>query len=363
MGASGYEPEQRVADVNLDLLGRLTEAPGISGREDKIRDVVVEEMRGLVDDLRVDTMGNVIGTKRGSGGPRVMIAAHMDEIGFFVRHVDDKGFLRLQPVGGFDPRVLVAQRVTVHGYDGSAYRGVVQPAAKPIHLLDPSEIKPAKIDELFVDVGLPADQVPSCIEVGDMVTLDRALETSGDCVISKALDDRVGVYVMLEALKALNGHSCEILAVATTQEEVGLRGARTAAFALEPAIAVALDVTLAGDIPGGKPELAVSELRKGAALKVMDSSHLTHPKLLRHVREIADANGIPYQLELLPRGGTDAGAMQLAREGTAAITLSIPTRYVHTVNEMANLGDIAATTRLLARFLEDAGNRTYGYDV
>ncbi|MGH2559735.1 MAG: M42 family metallopeptidase [Thermomicrobiales bacterium] len=349
--------------INLELLKRLCETPGISGREDKIRDVVVAEMRGLVDDLRIDTMGNVIGTKRGNGGPRVMIAAHMDEIGFFVRHVDDKGFLRLQPVGGFDPRVLVAQRVIVHGYDGSTYRGVVQPAAKPIHLLDPSEIKPAKVDELFVDVGLPVEQVRAGIEVGDMVTLDRTLEATTDCVIGKSLDDRVGVFVMIEALRSLERYSCEILAVATTQEEVGLRGARTAAFALEPDIAVALDVTLAGDFPGGKPELAVSELRCGVALKVMDSSHLTHPKLLRHVRDVADANGIPYQLELLPRGGTDAGAMQLSREGTAAITLSIPTRYVHTVNEMANLGDIATTIQLLALFLAEAGNRTYGYDV
>ncbi|MGH2533749.1 MAG: M42 family metallopeptidase [Thermomicrobiales bacterium] len=349
--------------INLDLLKRLCETPGISGREDKIRDVVVAEMRALVDELRVDTMGNVIGTKRGDGGPRVMIAAHMDEIGFFVRHVDDKGFLRLQPVGGFDPRVLVAQRVTVHGYDGNAYRGVVQPAAKPIHLLDPNEIKLPKLDELFVDVGLPVEQVRAGIEVGDMVTLERALESSGDSVVSKALDDRVGLFVMIEALRAITGHTCEILAVATTQEEVGLRGARTAAFALEPDIAVALDVTLAGDIPGGKPELAVSELRGGVALKVMDSSHLTHPKLLRHLRDVADANGIPYQLELLPRGGTDAGAMQLSREGTAAITLSIPCRYVHTVNEMANLGDIDATIQLLARFLEDAGSRTYGYEV
>lgn len=349
--------------INLDLLKRLCETPGIPGREDQVRDLVVSELRGLVDELRVDTMGSVIGTKRGDGGPRVMIAAHMDEIGFFVRHIDDQGFLRLQPVGGFDPRVLVAQRALVHGHDGHVYRGVIQPAAKPIHLLDPSEIKPPKIEELFVDVGLPAAQVKDGIEVGDMVTLDRTLESTADAVISKALDDRVGVFVMIEALRAVQAHRSEILAVATTQEEVGLRGARTAAFALEPDIAVALDVTLAWDLPGGQPELAVSELRKGVALKVLDSSQLTHPKLLRHFRDLAEQNDIPYQLELLPRGGTDAGAMQLARDGTAAMTLSIPTRYVHTVNELASIGDIDATTKLLTRFLEDAGNRDYGYQV
>jgi endoglucanase len=286
----------------------------------------------------------------------------MDEIGFFVRHVDDRGFLRLQPVGGFDARVLIAQRVLVHGR-GGVQRGALQLAAKPVHLLEPGENKPPKLEELFVDIGLPAEEARAAVEVGDMVTLDRTLETAGDCVLSKSLDDRVGLFVMLEALRAAGEHRAEIVAVATTQEEVGLRGARVAAYGVEPDISVALDVTLAMDVPGGQPELAVSQLRQGVALKVMDSSHLTHPKLLEHFRALADRDRIPYQLELLPRGGTDAGAMQQAREGTTAITLSVPTRYVHTVNEMANVGDIEAAIHLLARFIEDAGSREYAYAI
>ena len=347
--------------VNVELLKQICETPGIAGREDRVRAVVVDALRPLVDDLRVDVLGSVVGTKRGDG-PRVMIAAHMDEIGFFVSHIDDNGFLRLQPVGGFDARTLVAQRVLVHGFAGSILRGALQPGTKPIHLLDRDEVKPVKMEELFVDVGLPAEQVRAQIEVGDIVTLDRELEVAGDCVMSKALDDRVGVFVMIEALRAMGQSTAEVVAVATTQEEVGLRGAQTSAFEVQPDIAVALDTTLALDIPGMPAELAITHLGRGVAIKVMDSSHIANPALLRHLRDLAETNGIPYQLEILPRGGTDAGSMQRARGGAAAVTLSIPSRYVHTVNEMASREDIAAAITLLARFLEDAGTRSYGYE-
>jgi endoglucanase len=352
-----------LAGINVELLKRLCEAPGIASREDAVRGVVVDALRPVVDELRVDVMGNVIGVKKGSGGPRVMIAAHMDEIGFLVSHIDDNGFIRLQPVGGFDPRVLVAQRVLVHGFKGGAFRGAVQLAAKPIHLLDPSEIKPPKMEELFVDIGLPVDEVRANVEIGDMVTMDRTLEEVGRCVMSKSLDDRVSIFVMIEAIRAMQGGTAEIVAVATTQEEVGLRGAKTAAFDVAPEIAVALDVTLAMDIPEGKPQNAVTRAGQGAAIKIMDSSHLSHPKLVRHFRDVAERHNIPHQLEILPRGGTDAGAMQLARGGVAAITLSIPTRYIHTANEMAVVSDVEACIQLLARYLEDAGSRRYDYEL
>lgn len=346
--------------VNLDLLKRLCEAPGIAGYEDRVRSIVIDELRPLVDELSVDVMGNVVGVKHGDG-PRVMLAAHMDEIGFFVKHIDDRGFIRLQPVGGFDPRVLEAQRVLIHGNDGNAYRGALQPAAKPIHLLDPADIKPTKLEELFVDVGLSADRVKEIIEVGSMVTLDRTVEIAGDCVIGKAFDDRASVYIMIEAIRAASSVNAELIAVATTQEEVGLRGARTSAHALEPEIGVALDVTLAGDFPGNPAELAVTRLGEGPAIKIMDSSHISHPKLVRHFRDIAEREGISYQLEILPRGGTDAGAMQQSRDGTVAVTLSLPTRYVHTVNEMINQNDLDACVKLLSLYLAEAGTRDYGY--
>lgn len=349
--------------VNFDLLKRLCETPGIPSREEKMRTLVIEELKPLTDSVAMDSMGNVIGIKRGSGGPKVMIAAHIDEIGFLVKFVDDRGFIRLHPVGGWDPRVMVAQRVYVHGFGGQRLLGTLMPAAKPIHVLtDEEKKKNPQIEEFFVDIGLPGDKVRSMVEVGDMVTMARTAEQVGDMVVSKTLDNRVSVFVMIEALRAVGDHKCEIQAVATTQEEVGLRGATTAAYTLEPEIGIAVDITLANDFPGPEDYEHITRLGGGTAIKVMDSSLICHPKLVRHFRDVAEKHGIKYQLEILSRGGTDAGGIQRSRGGVPSFTLSIPTRYVHTVNEMASVSDIEATISLLARFLEVAHTRTYGYD-
>lgn len=348
---------------NFDLLKRICETPGVAGREDAVRALVREEMAGLVDDISIDALGNVIGVKKGQGGPRVLVMAHMDEIGFLVKHIDDRGFLRVQPVGGFDPRVLPAQRVIVHGFGGEQLRGALQISAKPIHLLDPGDIKPPKVDDLFIDLGLSGDEVKSRVEVGDMVTLDRTVERVGNTVMGKSLDDRICVFQMIEALRRLSGPTqAEIIAVATTQEEVGLRGATTVAYHVEAQIVVALDITLAQDIPGGAEQDHVTRLNHGTAIKIMDSSTISNHKLVRHMRDVAEANNIAYQLEILPRGGTDAGAGQRARAGAPAITISIPTRYVHTVNEMASVADVEASINLLARYLEAAHEGSYGFE-
>jgi endoglucanase len=322
----------------------------------------MEELRPITNSVTVDTLGNVIGLKRGSGGPRVMIAAHMDEIGFLVKHIDDKGFIRLQPVGGWDPRSMVAQRVWVHGFAGRSLLGVLMPGTKPIHLQTPEDANKApKIEEFFVDLSLPADEVKALVEVGDTVTMARTCELVGNNVVSKTLDNRVSVFVMIEAVRLVGEHVCDILAVATTQEEVGLRGATTAAHALEPDIGIAVDVTLANDFPGPADHERVTQLGAGPAIKIMDSSLLCHPRLVRHFRDIAQAHGIPYQLEILQRGGTDAGGIQRSRGGVPSFTLSIPTRYVHTVNETSAVADIEASISLLARFLEECHTRRYGY--
>lgn len=350
--------------MNFDLLKRLCECPGISSREEPIRALVTTELNSLGLEVSIDAMGNVIARKPGiEDGPRVMIAAHMDEIGFLVRHIDDQGFLRLQPIGGWDARTMVAQRVHVHGHSGKTLLGALMPAAKPTHLLtDEERNKPPKIEEFFVDVGLPADEVRAMVEIGDPVTMARATERMGNLVVSKTLDDRVAVFIMIEALRAVGEHACEIMAVATTQEEVGLRGAVTAAYALEPDIGIALDVTVANDFPGPPEQDRVSQVGKGAAIKIMDSSLLCHPKLVRHFRDVAEKHSIPYQLEILPRGGTDAGGIQRSRGGVPSFTLSIPTRYLHTVNETAAVADIEACIDLLARYLEEAHTREYGYE-
>jgi len=348
--------------LNFDLLKRICETPGVAGREDAVRALVRDELAGLVDAVSVDALGNVVGVRKGQGGPRVIVMAHMDEIGFLVKHIDDKGFIRIHPVGGFDPRVLPAQRVIVHGFGGEQLRGALQIGAKPIHLLDPGDIKPPKLEDLFVDLGLSGEEVKARVEVGDMITLDRTVERVGNTVMGKSLDDRICVFQMIEALRRLSGlTNAEIVAVATTQEEVGLRGATTAAYHVDAQIAVALDITLAQDIPGGAEQDQITRLNGGAAIKIMDSSTISNYKLVRHLREIADANGIPYQLEILPRGGTDAGAGQRARGGVPAVTISIPTRYVHTVNEMATVSDVDASINLLARYLEKAHEGEYGF--
>jgi tetrahedral aminopeptidase len=342
---------------NFDLLKRLCELPGIAGREDAVRAVVREELAPLVDEISVDALGNVVGVRRGDGprASKVMVAAHMDEIGFLVRHIDDNGFIRLQAVGGFDPSRLPAQRVLVHGASGQVFRGSINVAGKPIHLQAADEVKPPTIDDLFVDISLSGDEVRASVEVGDMVTLERTTERVGDNIMSKALDDRVGLFITLEALRGLSGMAAAVVAVATVQEEVGLRGATTAAFAVEPDVVIALDITPSGDFPGAPEEFVGVRLGQGVALKVMDQSAVADHRLNQRLRRIADAEGIAYQLEILGRGGTDAGAMQRSRGGVPVTALSVPVRYAHTVNETCAIRDIEAAIALLRRFLATAG--------
>lgn len=220
--------------MNLELMKSLTQANGVPSMEDEVRRIVARELKTMTDDVRVDTMGNLIGHVAGSGGPKVAMAAHMDEIGFMVRFIDDSGFIRLQPVGGFDPRTLVAQRVAVHTRNAGALVGTLMPGVKPIHLMTPGDKKDLELTDFFVDLGMKADVVKDKVQIGDMVTLRRDFEEIGDMVISKSLDDRLGVYVMLEAVRAAGSVNAELFPVATVQEEVGLRGATTAAYGIQP---------------------------------------------------------------------------------------------------------------------------------
>lgn len=334
----------------MELLKRLSEAPGVPGREEAIRTIVQEALQGYVDEIEVDRLGNIIARKRGPG-PKVVVAAHMDEIGFFVSHVDEEtGYLRIEPVGGFDARTLIASRVVVHTESGPLL-GLI--GIKPVHILTEEERKKEiRIQDLFVDLGLPGKEVKEKVRVGDPVTLYQSFAEVGELVSGKALDDRVGVYVGIEALRRLRSYTADIYFVGTVQEEVGLRGARTSAFQIAPEIGVALDVTLACDMPGVQPHEQVTKLGKGVAIKLKDSASISHPGLVRFLVKLAEEKGIPYQMEILPRGGTDAGAIQLAREGAAVVTLSVPTRYVHTVVEAAHKKDIEAAIQLLVAFLE-----------
>jgi putative aminopeptidase FrvX len=347
--------------LNEALLKRLIETPGVPGREEKQREIAREELGSLTDEVRTDNLGSVIGTKRGSGGARVMIAAHTDEIGYLVKYIDEKGFLRLQTLGGHDPANMVSQRVLVTTSGGETLRGALQPARKPPHLARGEEQKPPKAEEFFVDLGMDAETVKEEVRVGDFVVMDRTLERVGDNLVGKAMDDRIGVFVMYEALRAMRDHTATIFAVATSQEEVGWRGAAASGSALAPTVVVALDVTLAMDIPGVEAGDEISPLGGGTALTVMDGHSISHPKLVEHLRAIAEREGIAHQMEILPAGGTDAGEVQRMHGGIPAATLSIPCRYVHTPNEMVSRFDVRAAIDLTARYLEEAHAGDYTF--
>ncbi len=342
----------------MELLKMLTQTPGIAGREERIREVVKKEMKEICDEVRSDTLGNLIGLKKGSGSGKIMLAGHMDEIGFLVKHIDEKGYIRLQPVGGFDPRTLMGQRVVVHGKKDLI--GNLAPATSPIHILTEEEKKKQlQIKDFFVDLGLPPERVNDMVEVGDPVTLRQEFVQIGDTYSNKAMDDRVGVLVMLESVRKLSEHQADIYLVATVQEEVGLRGALTSAFGIVPDLGIALDVTLAADYPGGEEPEYVTKLGGGTAIKIMDSASISDHQLVKSLKEIARKEKISHQMEILPRGGTDAGGIQTSQAGVPVATLSVPCRYVHTVNEMVNQKDLEATIDLLASFLSKADPKEF----
>lgn len=337
--------------MNLDLLTELCETPGAPGREERIREVARRELEPLVDEVSVDPLGSLVARRAGGGGPRLMLSAHMDEIGFMVSHVEEGGYLRLLPLGGFDPKTLTAQRVIVHGREDLL--GVL--GTKPVHLMtDEDKRKPPKLDDYFVDVGLPGDRVRELVRPGDVVTRERAMAPLGDLVTCKSLDNRAGLYVMIEAVRALGDHECEVVAVATVQEEVGLRGARVAAARLRPRIGLAIDITLANDGPGAKPHERVTALGEGAAVKVYDTSAIVPREVVDHLVALAQERDIPHQLEVMPRGGTDTRELALSGDGAPAGCVSIPTRYVHQVVEACHPADLDASVALVAAFCETA---------
>jgi endoglucanase len=278
-----------------------------------------------------------------------MLAAHMDEVGFLVKHVDERGFVRVHPVGGIFPKFLGAQRVRIQPADGGApLLGVLY---EPSDLGRPNEeTKVPKVEEFFVDVGPPQ---AARVSVGDAVTMDRALEQSGDRVVAKALDDRIGLFVILEVLRRLPHGRVEVVVVGSVQEEIGTRGAAVAAHRIPKDVAVAVDTTHARDLPGVDAARTIARLEEGVSIKVMDRHQITNAKLLDFVRRVADEREIAYQLEVGLPGGTDAEAIEIAGDGSPSIALSIPCRYPHTASETCDLRDVRATIRLLLAFLEE----------
>jgi len=342
---------------NMDLLKKLCEIPGIPGYEERVQKVVRDELEKITDKVEIDKLGNVIALKKarekGGGKPiKVMLAAHMDEIGFLVSFIDKEGFIRFVPNGGFDPRTLIAQRVVVHGMKDIG--GVI--GSKPIHVLTEEEKKKVpKIKGLFIDVGLEKDEISKIVKVGDFVTLDRNFKELNDKIITaKAFDDRVGIFVMIEALKRIKNCYVDIYAVATVQEEVGVRGAPVSSFYVEPDVGIALEVAIAQDFPGNKEEEMISNLGGGTAIYLLDNRTISNKKLVDFLKKIAKENKIKCQTTIMLGAGTDASAMQRSKSGAPVCTIGIPTRYIHSVVEMCHKEDIENSIKLICKFLENA---------
>jgi putative aminopeptidase FrvX len=338
--------------IDIRLLSEVCKVPGAPGFEKRIRDLILAELKKgkLADEIRIDAIGNVIALKRGkSDKKRTMAAAHMDEIGFIVTHIDDQGFVRFNPLGGFDPKTLSSQRVIVHGKKDLI--GVM--GSKPIHIMSPEErAKNPRLEDYFIDLGMPAREVKKFITVGDSVTRERELIEMGDCVNVKSLDNRVSVYVLLEALKDLKKSrrkpSFDFYAVFTVQEEVGLRGANASALEIQPDFGFGLDTTIAYDTPGAKPEERVTQLGEGAGIKIMDSSTICDYRMVEYLKDTAGKKKIKWQPEILKAGGTDTAALQrLSPGGSIAGAISVPTRHIHQVIEMSNKEDIRSCINLL----------------
>lgn len=351
----------KLKEETFSLLKKLSELSAPSGFESAVADVVISELEKHSDKLWVDSLGNVVALKRGKvGGASVMLAAHMDEIGLFVSYIEDDGFLRVVPIGGVLERALLHQRVLVITRSGKVLKGVI--GLKPPHVVKPEEAqKIPEMKELFVDVGASSREEAEKlgIRVGDVVVFDRTVERlAGDRVTGKAFDDRSGLAAMIKAFQLIEGNEADVYAVATVQEEVGLKGARTAAYAISPNAALALDVTIASDFPGVAKSEQYTRLGKGPAIKVADgrsaSGLITHPEVLNFLIKIAEENKIPYQLEVIPGGTTDASIIALNKEGVPAGAISIPARYIHSPTEVVDLNDIAHSIVLTKLFAEKA---------
>ncbi len=341
--------------MNLELLKHLSEAPGVPGREERVRELLLPHCNKAFDKVNVDAMGNLLARKKAKTkkGPKVLIACHIDEIGFYVKHIDDKGFIRLNKAGGFDTRNLFARRVKIQATSGDDLIGLLNPAGRPIHIArDEDKKKVYEVGEFIVDLCLPADVVKAKVRIGDPVTLVQSFDEIGDCVTGKCLDNRVAAWVVLEAVRKVRNLKYELILAATVQEEVGCRGAGPAAFEVEPDIAIALDTTLCCDTPGIPEDERVTQQGKGVAIKIMDSGSISNRGLVDEFINVAQMRTIPYQLSVLPLGGTDAAPMQRTRSGIRAMTLAIPTRNIHTATESIHKRDLQAAIDLLAAWLE-----------
>lgn len=333
----------------VELLKKLCEAPGVSGDEGKVRDLLKEYVSPHVDEVKVDRIGNLIAYKKGKSSRRkVMLAAHMDEVGFIINNISDDGMLKFRPVGGIDPRILPSKRVKI-GPDGIP--GIL--GIKAIHLQEPGERKNSvKIKQMYIDIGVQnKEQAQKLVNLGDYVVFDSEFVQFGkNNVKGKALDDRVGCAILAELVK--QEFPFDLYACFTVQEEIGLRGAGVAAYHIEPDMAIVVEGTTCSDVVDVDEHLHVTRLGKGPVISIADRTSFGNKELVTKLIETAKANGIPFQIKEGMFGGNDAGAIHVSRGGVATAVVSVPCRYIHSPSSVMNLDDYHNTFKLINEFLK-----------
>ena len=322
----------------IEILEAVNRTHGPSGDEAEVREKIAELAGPHADEIITDALGNLVVRKRGEG-PRVMFAAHMDSIGFVVTHIEKEGFLRVGRLGGVSSKEVA--------YSAVRFKNGVQGVFVPEEKADFSKLK---LDECFIDIGAAnEEEAKKLVQVGDTAVYDGPVRVMRDRVAAPYLDDRMACAVLLAALEQVKESSCDLYMVFTVQEEVGLRGARTAAWWVEPDVGIAVDVTDVDDTPGTEKS-GTTQLGKGAAIKIMDSSVICHPEVVTRLEELAAVEGIPVQRDIMRAGGTDAGAIHTTRMGVKTGGISIPCRYIHTPVETASLSDAETCVQLIATF-------------
>jgi tetrahedral aminopeptidase len=339
--------------MNRKLLTRIGNAPGVSGFENGAQDIAAEVLGACCDEVKRDHLGNVIALRKATKRPRgrkrpirLMLAAHADEVGLMVKHINDKGFIHFIQMGGVNPVVVQSQRVIIHGK--KTVRGVVVPKGNGRG----KDEKPVQLKDLFIDTGLPKEKLEKLVRVGDIVTFESDVSLlNGKMWVGRNFDDRIGSYTLLEAMRTVGDTRVDVYAVSSVQEEVGLRGARPAAFGIEPDIGIAIDGSMArGAYVDDKDNLC--DPGEGTGIYMVDRLTIGHPRLVQYLCDLCEKNKIPYQRNI--GGGTDAAAIQQSRAGVIATTVGAPVRYMHTTVQLCHADDMDATVAMLVKFMETA---------
>ncbi len=337
-----------------DLLKRLVESPSISGYENNVRNLISKEIKPHVDEVKTDKIGNLI-CRKGSGSPKVMLVAHMDEVGLMVKHIDEKGFIRFEPVGGWDPKILPAKKFKIHGSKGPVV-GVI--GSKPIHMQEKEEEKKTvKIKDMFMDMGVKnrKEAGKMGVNVGDFITNHGEFNRlGGSKVTGYGFDDRVGCLELIEITKNLKKFKGTVYAVGTVKEEIGLVGVRGSAFGINPDIVIALDTTISGDTPEFKPHETTTKIGEGPALVVKDAISIVQSEIKKWVQDVARKNKIKLQFDILSHGATDASVTPMIREGIPSLAILTPTRYIHTPVEIVDMNDVKNSIKLVTELVKTA---------